>query len=79
VLGRAGDLPGALRRAEEVARRSAAAGRRAPALAALRLPARLGRADAAAQRLAGPGGTVAYPLVELRSEHIRASARRTSR
>lgn len=73
VLGRAGDVPGALRRADEVARRAAAAGRNATALSALHLTARLGRPAAAAERLAGLA-PVACPLGELRAEHIRALA-----
>ncbi|MFF8382602.1 LuxR C-terminal-related transcriptional regulator [Streptomyces kanasensis] len=76
VLGRAGDLPGAVHRAEEVARRSAAAGRRATALAALHLLARLGRAEVAVERLAGLGDALACPLGGLRAAHVRALAHR---
>ncbi|GGW46265.1 LuxR C-terminal-related transcriptional regulator [Streptomyces caelestis] len=76
VLGRSGDVPGALRRAEEVARRSAAAGRKATALAALHLLARLGRAAAAAELLDALGVAVRCPVGELRALHVRALAAR---
>ncbi|WP_406864120.1 LuxR C-terminal-related transcriptional regulator [Streptomyces sp. HUAS MG47] len=80
VLGRSGDGPGALRRAGEVARRAAAAGRLRTALAALHLMARLGSAGPAAQQLDALGdfGGVgeAAAAGALRAEHIRALARR---
>ncbi|MGW5214843.1 hypothetical protein ACWEQO_27580 [Streptomyces sp. NPDC004051] len=61
IPGRSGDVPGALRRAEEVARRSAAAGRKATALAALHLLARLGRAAVAVELLDALGVAVRCP------------------
>ncbi|MGW1792811.1 LuxR C-terminal-related transcriptional regulator [Streptomyces tubercidicus] len=75
VLGRSGDVPGALRRCGEVERRAAAAGRRTTALAALHLMARLGSAGQAAERLDALGGFGAGPAAALRAEHIRALAR----
>ncbi|MBT2507484.1 hypothetical protein J7I98_16650 [Streptomyces sp. ISL-98] len=75
VLGRSGDVPGALRRSGEVARRAAAAGRRTTALAALHLMARLGSAGPAAERLDALGGFGAGTAAALRAEHIRALAR----
>ncbi|MGW5974024.1 helix-turn-helix transcriptional regulator [Streptomyces sp. NPDC055186] len=79
ILGRSGDVPGTLRRAEEVARRSAAAGRKATALAALHLLVRLGRAAVAVELLDALGVAVRCPLGELRALHVRAPAGRFAR
>ncbi|MFY1675581.1 LuxR C-terminal-related transcriptional regulator [Streptomyces sp. WMMC905] len=59
-----------------MARRSAAAGRRATALAALHLLARVGGSTEAARRLADLGGALACPVGRLRAEHVRALAGR---
>ncbi|MFG3392363.1 helix-turn-helix transcriptional regulator [Streptomyces parvus] len=74
VLGRAGDVSGALHRCEDVAQRAAGAGRTATALAALHLLARLGKARAASRLLENLGPVRGGPA-ELCAEHVSALAR----
>ncbi|MEU7580041.1 LuxR C-terminal-related transcriptional regulator [Streptomyces sp. NPDC041068] len=81
VLGRSGDVPAAVRRANEIAVRAAEAQRNATALAALHLTARLGEAAQAAAQAAQLGlvdadDTGVGPLHTLRAAHIHALARR---